>query len=208
MAKYRGPVCRLCRREGEKLFLKGTRCMTEKCAIERRSYPPGQHGQARPRISDYSLQLREKQKLRRIYGLQERQFRGIFERAERQTGVTGEALLRLLECRLDNVVYRLGFGASRKEARQLINHGHMLVNGRKLSVPGAMIRVSDVVEVRQSSRDLLPIQSALSAVDGRGIPEWLELDKAAFKGTIRALPTKDQIALPVNEQMVVELYSR
>ena len=208
MAKYRGPVCRLCRREGEKLFLKGTRCMTEKCAIERRSYPPGQHGQARPRISDYSLQLREKQKLRRIYGLQERQFRGIFERAERQTGVTGEALLRLLECRLDNVVYRLGFGASRKEARQLINHGHMLVNGRKLSVPGAMIRVSDVVEVRQSSRDLLPIQAALSAVDGRGIPEWLELDKAAFKGTIRALPTKDQIALPVNEQMVVELYSR
>ena len=154
MAKYRGPVCRLCRREGEKLFLKGTRCMTEKCAIERRSYPPGQHGQARPRISDYSLQLREKQKLRRIYGLQERQFRGIFERAERQTGVTGEALLRLLECRLDNVVYRLGFGASRKEARQLINHGHMLVNGRKLSVPGAMIRVSDVVEVRQSSREL------------------------------------------------------
>jgi len=208
VAKYRGPVCRLCRREGEKLFLKGTRCMTEKCAIERRSYPPGQHGQARPRISDYSLQLREKQKLRRIYGLQERQFRGIFERAERQTGVTGEALLRLLECRLDNVVYRLGFGASRKEARQLINHGHMLVNGRKLSVPGAMIRVSDVVEVRQSSRDLLPIQAALSAVDGRGIPEWLELDKAALKGTIRALPTKDQIALPVNEQMVVELYSR
>lgn len=208
VAKYRGPVCRLCRREGEKLFLKGTRCMTEKCAIERRSYPPGQHGQARPRISDYSLQLREKQKLRRIYGLQERQFRGIFERAERQTGVTGEALLRLLECRLDNVVYRLGFGASRKEARQLINHGHMLVNGRKLSVPGAMIRVSDVVEVRQSSRELVPIQSALSAVDGRGIPEWLELDKAAFKGTIRALPTKDQIALPVNEQMVVELYSR
>ena len=156
MAKYRGPVCRLCRREGEKLFLKGTRCMTEKCAIERRSYPPGQHGQARPRISDYSLQLREKQKLRRIYGLQERQFRGIFERAERQTGVTGEALLRLLECRLDNVVYRLGFGASRKEARQLINHGHMLVNGRKLSVPGAMIRVSDVVEVRQPSRDADP----------------------------------------------------
>lgn len=208
MAKYRGPVCRLCRREGEKLFLKGSRCMTEKCAIERRSYPPGQHGQARPRISDYSLQLREKQKLRRIYGLQERQFRGIFERAERQTGVTGEALLRLLETRFDNVVYRLGFGASRKEARQLINHGHLLVNGRKLTVPGALVKAGDVVEVRPGSRELLPIQSALAAVDGRGIPEWLELDKAAFKGSIRALPTKDQIALPVNEQMVVELYSR
>ena len=208
MAKYRGPVCRLCRREGEKLFLKGSRCMTEKCAIERRSYPPGQHGQARPRISDYSLQLREKQKLRRIYGLQERQFRGIFERAERQSGVTGEALLRLLETRLDNVVYRLGFGASRKEARQLINHGHLLVNGRKLSVPGALMKAGDVVEVRPGSRELVPIQSALAAVDGRGIPEWLELDKAAFKGSVRALPTKDQIVLPVNEQMVVELYSR
>jgi small subunit ribosomal protein S4 len=182
--------------------------MTEKCAIERRSYPPGQHGQARPRISDYSLQLREKQKLRRIYGLQERQFRGIFERAERQTGVTGEALLRLLETRLDNVVYRLGFGASRKEARQLINHGHLLVNGRKLSVPGALMKAGDVVEVRPGSRELVPIQSALAAVDGRGIPEWLELDKAAFKGSVRALPTKDQIVLPVNEQMVVELYSR
>lgn len=182
--------------------------MTEKCAIERRSYPPGQHGQARPRISDYSLQLREKQKLRRIYGLQERQFRGIFERAERQTGVTGEALLRLLETRLDNVVYRLGFGASRKEARQLINHGHLLVNGRKLSVPGALVKAGDVVEVRPGSRELVPIQSALAAVDGRGIPEWLELDKAAFKGSVRALPTKDQIVLPVNEQMVVELYSR
>src|SRR5688500_6340481 len=159
--------------------------MTEKCAIERRSYPPGQHGQARPRISDYSLQLREKQKLRRIYGLQERQFRGIFERAERQMGVTGEALLRLLESRLDNVVYRLGFGASRKGARQLINHGHMLVNGKKLSIPGAVVRVGDVVEVRHTSRELIPVQSALAAVDGRGIPEWLELDKAAFKGTVR-----------------------
>ncbi|HJR75944.1 MAG TPA: 30S ribosomal protein S4 [Nitrospiraceae bacterium] len=208
MAKYRGPVCRLCRREGEKLFLKGSRCMTEKCAIERRSYPPGQHGQARPRISDYSLQLREKQKLRRIYGLQERQFRGIFERAERQTGVTGEALLRLLETRFDNVVYRLGFGASRKEARQLINHGHLLINGHKLSVPGALVKAGDVVEVRPASRELVPIQSALAAVEGRGIPEWLELDKAAYKGSVRALPTKDQIVLPVNEQMVVELYSR
>lgn len=208
MAKYSGPVCRLCRREGEKLFLKGSRCMTEKCAIERRSYPPGQHGQARQRTSDYSLQLREKQKLKRIYGLQECQFRGIFERAERQAGVTGDTLLRLLECRLDNVVYRLGFGASRKEARQLINHGHMLINGRKVKAPGALVKAGDSVEVRQKSREMVPIQGALSAVDGRGIPEWLELDRGAFKGTIRSLPTKDHIVLPVNEQMVVELYSR
>ena len=208
MAKYRGPVCRLCRREGEKLFLKGSRCMTEKCAIERRSYPPGQHGQARQRISDYSTQLREKQKLRRIYGLQERQFRGIFERAERQSGVTGEALLQLLERRLDNVAYRLGFGSSRKEARQLVGHGHVMVNGRKLNVPGALVKAGDVVEVRERSRTLVPIQAALDAVEGRGIPEWLELDKATFKGIVRALPTKAQIVLPVNEQLVVELYSR
>jgi len=208
VAKYRGPVCRLCRREGEKLFLKGSRCMTEKCAIERRSYPPGQHGQARQRISDYSTQLREKQKLRRIYGLQERQFRGIFERAERQSGVTGEALLQLLERRLDNVAYRLGFGSSRKEARQLVGHGHVTVNGRKLNVPGALVKAGDVVEVRERSRTLVPIQAALDAVDGRGIPEWLELDKATFRGTVRALPTKDKIVLPVNEQLVVELYSR
>lgn len=208
MAKYRGPVCRLCRREGEKLFLKGSRCMTEKCAIERRSYPPGQHGQARQRISDYSTQLREKQKLRRIYGLQERQFRGIFERAERQSGVTGEALLQLLERRLDNVAYRLGFGSSRKEARQLVGHGHVMVNGRKLNVPGALVKAGDVVEVRERSRTLVPIQTALDAVEGRGIPEWLELDKATFKGIVRALPTKAQIVLPVNEQLVVELYSR
>ncbi|HTK86311.1 MAG TPA: 30S ribosomal protein S4 [Nitrospiraceae bacterium] len=208
MAKYRGPVCRLCRREGVKLFLKGTRCMTEKCAVERRSYPPGQHGQGRQRLSDYSAQLREKQKLKRIYGLQERQFRGLFEHAERKTGVTGEHLLKLLECRLDNVVYRLGFSASRKEARQLINHGHLMVNGRKSDVPAMLMKANDIVQVRERSRALIPIQAALDAVDGRGIPNWLELDKGAFKGTVRSLPTKDDIALPVNEQMVVELYSR
>lgn len=208
MAKYRGPVCRLCRREGEKLFLKGTRCMTEKCAIERRSYAPGQHGQARPRISDYSQQLREKQKLRRIYGLQECQFRGVFERAERQSGVTGDALLRLLECRLDNVAYRLGFGASRKQARQIVSHGHLTMNGKKITVAGAIVKAGDVIQVRERSRNVPSIQAALEAVDGRGIPDWLELDKGAFKGTVRALPAKDQITLPVNEQMVVELYSR
>ena len=208
MAKYRGPVCRLCRREGVKLFLKGSRCMTEKCAIERRSYPPGQHGQGRQRISEYSAQLREKQKLRRIYGLQERQFRGVFGKAERRTGITGEQLLKLLECRLDNVVYRLGFASSRKEARQLVNHGHLLLNGRKTDAPSCIVKAGDVVEIRQRSRDLISVQSALEAVDGRGVPAWLELDRAAFKGTVRALPTKEEIALPVNEQLVVELYSR
>ena len=208
MAKYRGPVCRLCRREGVKLFLKGTRCMTEKCAVERRSYPPGQHGQGRQRLSDYSAQLREKQKLKRIYGVLEQQFRGIFGRAERKTGVTGEHLLKLLERRLDNVVYRLGFAASRKAARQLINHGHILLNGRKADIPAAVVKANDVVEVRDRSRSLLPVQAALEAVDGRGMPNWLDLDRAAFKGTVRSLPAKEDIALPVNEQMVVELYSR
>jgi small subunit ribosomal protein S4 len=208
VAKYRGPVCRLCRREGEKLFLKGSRCMTEKCAIERRSYPPGQHGQGRQRTSEYSAQLREKQKLRRIYGLSERQFRGVFANAERRRGITGEHLLKLLECRLDNVVYRLGFASSRKEARQLVNHGHILLNGRKTDVPAFVVKVGDVIEIRQQSRELIPVLSALEAVDGRGMPVWLELDKTGFKGTIRGLPTKEDIVLPVNEQMVVELYSR
>ncbi|MFQ5992642.1 MAG: 30S ribosomal protein S4 [Nitrospiraceae bacterium] len=208
MAKYRGPVCRLCRREGVKLFLKGSRCMTEKCAIERRSYPPGQHGQGRQRTTDYSLQLREKQKLRRIYGLQERQFRGVFEKAERKKGITGEHLLKFLECRLDNVVYRLGFATSRKQARQLVNHGHFLVNGRKTDIPSCTVKAGDIVEVRQRSRDLLPIQTALEAVDSRGVPAWLELDLEAKKGTVRSLPTKEEVELPVNEQMVVELYSR
>ncbi len=208
MAKYRGPVCRLCRREGVKLFLKGARCMTEKCAIERRSYPPGQHGQGRQRASEYSAQLREKQKLKRIYGLQERQFRGLFGKAERKPGITGEHLLKLLESRLDNVVYRLGFASSRKEARQLVNHGHLLVNGRKTDIPGFMVRAGDVVEVRERSRNLVPVQTALEGVDGRGIPAWLELDRATFKGTVRGFPTKEELALPVNEQMVVELYSR
>jgi small subunit ribosomal protein S4 len=191
-----------------KLFLKGTRCMTEKCAVERRSYPPGQHGQGRQRLSEYSAQLREKQKLKRIYGLQERQFRGVFGKAERRTGVTGEHLLKLLECRLDNIVYRLGFAASRKEARQLVNHGHVLLNGRKTDVPAAVIKANDVIEIRERSRNLLPIQAALEGVDGRGIPGWLELDRSGLKGTVRNLPTRDDIALPVNEQMVVELYSR
>ena len=208
MAKYRGPVCRLCRREGEKLFLKGTRCMTVKCAIERRSYPPGQHGQGRQRTSDYSLQLREKQKLRRIYGVLERQFRGVFERAERQTGITGANLLKLLECRLDNVVYRIGLAPSRGAARQLVNHGHVFVNGRKTDRAARTLKVGDAVELRERSRALVSVQVSLEEADSRGIPAWLEVDRASFKGIVRALPTKEECAVPVNEQMVVELYSR
>jgi len=208
VAKYRGPVCRLCRREGVKLFLKGSRCMTEKCAVERRAYPPGQHGQGRQRVSEYSAQLREKQKLKRIYGMLERQFRGTFAKAERQEGITGENLLRMLERRLDNVVYRLGFAASRKEARLLVNHGHYRVNGRKVNRPSFLVREGDVIDVKERSRTIVPIASALDAVEGRGIPAWLDLDKANFKATVRGLPTKEETPLPVNEQLVVDLYSR
>ncbi len=182
--------------------------MTEKCAIERRSYPPGQHGQGRQRTSEYRVQLREKQKLRRIYGLQEKQFRGVFKNAERRAGVTGENLLRLLECRMDNVVYRLGFAASRKEARQLVNHGHFLVNGKKTDSPARTLRVGDTVEIRERSRNLLPIQTAVETADSRGVSGWLEVERGLFKGIVRSFPTKEETGLPVNEQMVVELYSR
>ena len=182
--------------------------MTEKCAIERRSYPPGQHGQNRARVTDYSIQLREKQKLRRMYGVLERQFRGLFRRAERQPGVTGENLLSLLERRLDNVVYRLGFAQSRKQARQLVTHGHVLVNGRKSNIPSMILAVGDVVELKEKSRQLLVVQASLDVAEARGVVSWLELDRAACKGTLRALPAKEEIGAPVNEQVVVELYSR
>ncbi|HET8760092.1 MAG TPA: 30S ribosomal protein S4 [Nitrospiria bacterium] len=208
MGRYVGPVCRLCRREGTKLFLKGTRCYTDKCAVDRRGYAPGQHGQGRMRTSEYSLQLREKQKLKRIYGLLERQFRGYFHRAERMKGITGENLLVLLERRLDNVMYRMGFGASRREARQLVLHGHCLVNGKKVNIPSFLVLPGATVSIHESSRGLLPIQKALEAVDGRGIPSWLEVDKTHCTGRVKELPTKEEIALPVNEQLVVELYSR
>ena len=209
MAKYTGPVCRLCRREGVKLFLKGTRCMSEKCAIERRSYPPGQHGQSRrTRPTEYGTQLREKQKLRRVYGMQERQFLKTYHMAVRRKGVTGEHLLSLLERRLDNVVYRLGFAASRGQARQLVNHGHLLVNGRKVTIPSMSINVGDSVEVREKSRQLVPVQAALEVAEGRGVPNWLDMEPNLFKGTVQALPTKEDIDVLVNEQVVVELYSR
>ena len=182
--------------------------MTDKCAIERRSYPPGQHGQGRSRVTDYSAQLREKQKLRRMYGVLERQFRGIFRRAERQAGVTGENLLRLLEQRLDNVVYRIGFALSRKQARQLVNHGHILLNGKKADIASLTTSVGDVITVKPKSHELLAIKSALEVTEGRGAPNWIDVDRDAFRGTINALPSKDDIGAPVNEQVIVELYSR
>jgi small subunit ribosomal protein S4 len=198
----------LCRREGNKLFLKGSRCFTEKCAIERRSYSPGQHGQARPRISEYQIQLREKQKLKRIYGLLERQFSGYFKKAARKKGITGENLLQLLERRLDNVVYRMGFCSSRKEARQMVNHGHFRVNGRKVDVASFLVKDGDVVELKTASRQLPQVQASLTAAEGRGTPQWLELDKANFKGRVRSMPTKEDLTVQVNEHLVVELYSR
>ncbi len=208
MARQQGSVCRLCRREGAKLFLKGPRCYTEKCAIEKRGYPPGQHGQGRPRLSEYQVQLREKQKLKRIYGLLEKQFRNYFIKASRKKGITGENLLQTLERRLDNVVYKLGFALSRADARQLLNHRHVHVNGKVVDKPSFLVKPSDVVEVKPTSKNRLRVQDAQSAVDGRGIPSWLELEKEHCKGQVKALPTREDITLPVNEQLVVELYSR
>jgi len=208
VARYTGPVCRLCRREGLKLFLKGERCYTDKCAIERRNYPPGEHGQGRPKFSEYSIQLREKQKLRRIYGVLEGQFRRYFAMADRSKGVTGENLLQLLERRLDNIVYRLGFANSRSEARQLVRHGHFQVNGRKVDVPSYLVRTGDSVTVREKSRKVARIQEALELAQRRGIPEWLEMTAEEFAGRIKAYPTRNDLTMPINEKLVVELYSK
>ncbi len=208
MARYTEPVCKLCRREGLKLFLKGDRCFTVKCAIEKRNYPPGEHGQRRSKPSEYGLQLREKQKMKRIYGIQETQFRTYFQMAERQKGVTGENLVRLLEQRLDNVVHRLGFGASRAQARMLIGHGHILVNGRRVTIPSFLLRAGDVVEVHPASRDREVIKAGLEGAKKRQLPSWLELDAASFKGAVRSLPSKEEMAIPVQEQLVVALYSK
>ena len=208
MARYRASVCRLCRREGLKLFLKGERCYTDKCAIERRNYPPGEHGQGRVKFSEYSLQLREKQKLKRMYRLLEAQFRRLFERADRMRGITGETLMILLERRLDNMVYRLGFANSRAEARQLVRHGHFLVNDRKIDIPSALVKPGDVVTVRERSRKVVRIQEALELSQRRGVPEWLEVDRQNFTGRIRALPARNDLTMPINEKLVVELYSK
>jgi small subunit ribosomal protein S4 len=208
VARDRDAVCRMCRREGVKLFLKGSRCYTPKCAIERRNYAPGQHGQGRVRVSEYQIQLREKQKLRRLYGLLEKQFRGTFAKASRKKGVTGDTLLQMLERRLDNVVYRLGFASSRASARQLVNHRHVLVNGRTVNIPSFLVSVNDVLEVKTSSRKNPQLTASLAEVEGRGVPAWLELQKEPLKGQVKTLPSREDTEIPVNEQLVVELYSR
>lgn len=208
MARYTEAVCRLCRREGEKLYLKGERCYTGKCSIGKRSFAPGQHGQDRKKISEYGLQLREKQKLRRIYGILERQFAGYFQLADRKKGITGQNLLQILETRLDNVIYRLGFGASRKEARQLVLHGHFLVNGSKVNIPSFLINTGDVVTIKESSLSSVKIKENLDDAGSRLVPEWLELDLSSHSAKVKTLPTREQIDIPVKEHLIVELYSR
>ena len=208
MARYNDAVCRLCRREGTKLFLKGDRCFTPKCGIERRSYPPGQHGQGRTRFSDYGVQLREKQKVKRMYGLLERQFAQTMERASAMRGRSGENLLMLLERRLDSVVFRMGFATSRAEARQLVRHGHFLVDGRKATIPSILLKPGSKVTVRERSRQVARIAGALETLEGRSVPRWLETDKDKFEGTVKAMPTREDITLPIQEQLIVELYSR
>lgn len=208
MARYTKSLCRLCRRENMKLFLKGERCYTEKCAFERRGYPPGQHGQGRKKFSDYGAQLREKQKVKRLYGLLEKQFRNTFEIADRKRGITGEILLSLLERRLDNTVYRLGFASSRNEARQLVRHNHFLVNQTKVNIPSYLVKPGDVIELREKSKKVVRILDALEGVARRGIPSWLELDKEQMKGSVKALPSREDITIPIQENLIVELYSK
>jgi len=209
LARYTGSVCRQCRRENMKLFLKGDRCHTEKCAVERRNYAPGQHGQGRVKVSDYGTQLREKQRVKRTYGLLEKQFRDYFHEADRLKGVTGENLLVLLERRLDSMVFRLGFATSRNEARQLVRHSHFRVNGRKVNIPSYQVRPGDVIEVREKSREIARINEALDGVMRRGLPSWVELDRPAFKGTVKTLPVRAEMTTPAfQEHLIVELYSK
>ncbi len=208
MARYIGPKCKQCRREGKKLFLKGERCYSKNCAIDRRPYAPGQHGQNRKKLSEYGLQLREKQKAKRIYGILETQFRTYFERAERQQGITGENLLRLLELRLDNVAYRLGLGRSRTEARQVVRHNLILVNGKRVNIPSYQVRVGDVIEVKEDAKSYDRFKQILEVTGSQAAPEWLEADKENLRGTVVALPTRDQIDTDIEETLIVELYSK
>ena len=208
MARYTGADCRLCRREGSKLFLKGDRCYSAKCSFERRPYAPGDAGKKRAKESEYRLQLREKQKTKRIYGMLEKQFRGYYEIANRQPGVTGENLLRLLESRLDNVVYRLGFSKSRDEARQQVRHGHILVNGRRVTIPSFRVRKGDFIEVAPKAKDMLVIKSSLISNERTEVPGWLEVDIEKLTGSVLSLPNRDQIDLDIREQLIVELYSK
>jgi small subunit ribosomal protein S4 len=208
LARYTGSVCRLCRRENLKLFLKGERCYTDKCAIERRNYPPGQHGQGRPKFSEYSIQLREKQKVKRIYGLLEKQFRRTFVEAARTKGITGETLLVLLERRLDSVAYRLGFASSRAEARTLVRHGHIFVNGKRVNIPSYTVRAGDVISVKEPSRQMGRVLAAMEGAQRRGVPEWAEVDRETYSGRIKVLPSRSDITMPINEKLIVELYSK
>jgi len=208
LARHTESVCRLCRRENLKLFLKGERCYTEKCAYDRRNYPPGQHGQDRKKFSAYGTQLREKQKVKWMYGVLESQFRNIFREADRQKGITGETLLSLLERRLDNTIYRLGFTNSRSEARQLVRHNHFLVNHSKVNIPSYLVKPGDVIELREKSKKIVRILEALEGVARRGVPQWLELDKEQMKGSVKGMPTRDDITIPIQEKLIVELYSK
>jgi small subunit ribosomal protein S4 len=208
VARYTDSVCRLCRREAIKLYLKGERCYTDKCAIERRNYPPGDHGQKRPKFSEYALQLREKQKVKRMYGVLEGQFRRYFTMAERSRGITGEILLQLLERRLDNMIYRMGFSTSRSEARQLVRHGHFLVNGHKVNIPSALLKAGDVVTVRERSKAVTRLQEALAQAEHRGAPDWVEVNKEGFSARVKTLPTRAELTMPINEKLIVELYSK
>ncbi|MCD6254480.1 MAG: 30S ribosomal protein S4 [Thermotogae bacterium] len=208
MARYTGPVCKLCRREGIKLYLKGERCYTDKCALEKRPYPPGQHGRRRTKLTQYAVQLRAKQAMKRMYGVLERQFKRYFMEAQRRKGITGDYLVQIVESRLDNVVFRLGFATSRRQARQLVNHGHFMVNGRKVDIPSYRLRPGDVVEVRPKSRDIEPIKRAAELARERTPYSWLEVDYDELRGTFLRYPERDEIDLPVDVQAIVELYSK
>lgn len=208
MARYTGAVCRLCRREGQKLFLKGERCYTDKCAVGRRAYAPGQHGQSRKKLSEYGIQLREKQKARRYYGVLESQFEKYFEMASKKKGITGENLLQILESRLDNVIYRLGLGSSRAEARQLVRHGHFTVNGKKVNIPSYLISEGDIISVREKSRGSDKIKDVLEATDGKVVPKWLDFNKDTLEAKVVTLATREDVDLPLEEHLIVELYSK
>ncbi len=208
MSRYRGSVCRQCRRENMKLFLKGDRCFSDKCSFDRKGYPPGQHGQRRSKNSDYGIQLREKQKVRRIYGISEKQFRIIFKRADRKKGITGINLLALLESRLDNVVFRLGFTSSRSQGRHFVKHNHFVINGSKVNIPSYVVKSGDVIEVKEKSRNIQAITDSLDTIVRRGVPQWLELDKDGFKGVVKSIPAREDVTLPIQEQLIVELYSK
>lgn len=208
MARYIGSVCRLCRREGGKLYLKGERCYTDKCAVEKRAYPPGQHGQRRTRVSDYGLQLREKQKLRRIYGVMEKQFLDYYKEADRRKGSTGDNLLQLLEGRLDNVIYRMGFGASRSESRQLLRHNSILVNGKRLNIPSYQVKPNDEISVTNSAKDQIRVKASMEAAEQRGVADWLDVDFKAMKGVFRSMPDRSDLPGEIDESLVIALYSK